>query len=200
MAANDANETGRPLSLTRPDGSHDELSAFEKLANCVSQELLRTHYGQLDTKSLVRFADSDIVFDLSTINLAIDKTPGKEVLIVRLYSEAGALQKRITAAELRSRDPKTGDIIKNSPFLGNDENRIPETAESSDPMVTVERKKTREGGKRSPAIIPTSVHRRGRYGFGVEFGDGATIIYSKETLARAAGGTLNDEVTKHSVT
>ena len=95
--------------------------------------------------------------------------------IVRLYSPSGALQRRVLAAQLRSRDPRTGDVIDDSPFLH-------EGGEK--PVIHVHKSNERV----SPSIDPNSVERKGRYGFAVKWGDGATIIYSKKSVARAAGG------------
>lgn len=185
IAANDANETGVPLTLQRPSNATVELDAYRELANAVSKELLLLQYGSpegKDNKQLVVFdLDPDHEFDVSTVTLSLDKSKaGSEKLLVRLLSDSTAIQLTLLPSHLRSRNPKTGDLLSESPFLNLDGSGDEDT---QDAVVT----KTR---KRSPSIIPTKVERRGRYGFAVEWGDGATVIYSMLSLARAAGGIV----------
>ena len=42
----------------------------------------------------------------------------------------------------------------------------------------------------SPRLFPCKINRKGRYGYSVEWRDGATIIYSMISLAKAAGAKL----------
>jgi hypothetical protein len=44
--------------------------------------------------------------------------------------------------------------------------------------------------KTSPSLSVTRVERKGRYGYAVQYADGATVIYSSKSLALAAGGEL----------
>ena len=178
---NDANEGGEPLCLARPADAERELHAFEKLAKDVSRELYRMLYGQTDSKEVVSFADSSDEFDLATINLNVDSSSGG--FTVRLFSKNGAIQRRIGAADLRARDPKTGEVIDDSPFRDEMDQQVP----SSDTLVTVHKN---AGRKVSPSLNPSKADKKGRYGYAVQWGDGATIIYSKASIAKAAGGIL----------
>lgn len=175
--ANDANDAGEPLCLTRPEAAHVELSAFSTLAKNVSKELLKLQYGRSDNPEVVTFGTDSQTFDVSTIQLSLDKATG-DGLMVRLFSDSGATQERIMGAELRSRDPKTGDKLENSPF------KLEVESSNKDPMVT----ETRATAKKSPSLTPKKVEKKGRYGYAVHWDDGAIIIYSVLSIARAAGG------------
>jgi hypothetical protein len=182
---NTANDEGVPFCLQRPESAQQELSAFEALGDILTGELMKYQYGQRegDDFGMVAFGQGEEPFDLSTVTMT--KSADGAVLNVRLFSDTGATQKRVSPARLRSRDPKTGEEIPDSPFL--EEANSSDTSLHSDSAVTVHK----TGGKKSPSLIPTKVARRGRYGFAVEWADGATIIYSMFSIARAAGGTLN---------
>lgn len=189
VALNDANDDGIPLTMSRPEDATKELAAYELLTNIVSKELLRVQYGAGFIDGLSEYVTfnthPDKSFDVSNVTLSLDRARGNEAMTVRIFSESDAIQWHIAPSQLRSRDPKTGDSIPNSPFM-NDEISKDQSLDS-DPIVT-ETKVVKK--KRSPSVIPTKVERRGRYGFAVEWGDGATIIYSMRSIARAVGGTL----------
>jgi cellulose biosynthesis protein BcsQ len=189
VALNDANDDGIPLTMSRPKGATKELSAYELLCDVVSKELLHVQYGSGFIDGLSEFVafntHPDKSFDVSNVTLSLDRAKGNETLTVRIFSESDAIQWHIAPSRLRSRDPKTGDSILNSPFLNDDDSK--DQSLDSDPVVT-ETKVAKK--KRSPSVIPTKVERRGRYGFAVEWGDGATIIYSMRSIARAVGGIL----------
>jgi MinD-like ATPase involved in chromosome partitioning or flagellar assembly len=186
VALNDANDDGIPLTVSRPKDATKELAAYELLSNIVSKELLRVQYasGFIDGLSeLITFnTHPDKTFDVANVTLSLDRARGNETLTVRIFSESDAIQWHIAPSQLRSRDPKTGDSIPDSPY---DESK--EQSLDLDPVVT-ETRATKK--KRSPSVVPTKVERRGRYGFSVEWGDGATIIYSMRSIARAVGGIL----------
>ena len=185
VAMNEAVDDAKPLTYVRPKGSQKELSAFHELAVIVARELLHVQYGSpSDDQEYVVFENETTLFELSTTTLALDK--GKERFGVRLFSDAGAVQKHVSPAKLRASDPRTGETIPNSPHLDQDGDELNST--ENDPMVT----RTRPTQKRSPSVLPTKVERRGRYGFAVEWGDGATIIYSMRCLAKVAGGTITE--------
>jgi hypothetical protein len=188
IAANDANECGVPLTISRPDAAVAELAVYRDLARLVSRELLLLQYGSPnERRQLVVFdSDPEQYFDVASVTLSLDKSKGAEKFLVRLVSDSTAVQRVVSPALLRSRNPKTGDTMADSPFLEVDNDEA--SASGGDKPVMVSRTR-----KRSPSIIPTKVERRGRYGFAVEWGDGATIIYSVQSLARAAGGTVKQE-------
>ena len=173
LYTSDANDDGIPISLKRPSGAVKELAAYESIARQVSGELLKTFYGTTESSASVKFQDSAEEFSVATVDLSLDNMT-KE-FIVRLYSPSGALQKRVVASQLRARDPRTGDVIDNSPFLDQSGEK---------PAIHIHKSNERV----SPSIDPNGVERKGRYGFAVRWGDGATIIYSKTSVARAAGG------------
>ena len=188
MATNDANECGIPLTISRPATAVKELSAYKILSNIVSEELLRLQYGASsndEAVELVSFSaatnEEICTFDVANVSLHLDKTKGNEKLIVRIFSDTNALQFTISSpSDLRSRDPKTGDIMTDSPHIT--KSTTPDNNDGPTVVVKVT--------KRSPSVIPIKVERRGRYGFAVEWADGATIIYSMRCLAKAAGGEL----------
>ena len=165
------------------------------LTNIVSEELLRLQYGAPsndETTELVTFDATNEngtihTFDVASVSLHLDKSKvGNEKLFIRIFSDTNAVQFTIPApSELRARDPKTGDIMTDSPYLAKAvDNNSMDNNKNDNPVVVV------KVTKRSPSVIPTKVERRGRYGFAVEWADGATIIYSLRCLAKAAGGEL----------
>ena len=178
---NDANDAGEPLCLRRPEGAIEELATFSQLAKNVSRELLKLQYGQSDNKQVITLGSDPETFDVSTVQLSLDKKSGGTFL-VRFYSESGATQVRIIPAELRSRDPKTGDVLERNPY----KEQIEAAAAPDDPMVSKHVAKE----KKSPSLIPSKVEKKGRYGFAVHWEDGAIIIYSVLSIARAAGGAV----------
>lgn len=185
ILTNDANETGEPLTLVRPREAQKELVAFRHLANHVARELLLIQYGKTDSQQFILLDDE--TFDVATTVLSLDRGKNEEKFSVRLFSDTGAVQKLLHPSSLRCRDPRTGDILEDSPFrasfeMASDDGR---EDEGDDPTIIKTKAST---GKRSPSIIPTKVERRGRYGFAVEWADGATIIYSMICIAKAAGG------------
>lgn len=120
-------------------------------------------------------------FDLASLQLS--KEQGSDLLVVRLYGESGALQLKVAPSHLRSRDPQSGDAIADSPFL---EEALAESPPSRGTVVSLHRATS----KKTPSLSVTRVDRKGRYGYSVQYADGATIIYSMKSLARAAGGEL----------
>jgi hypothetical protein len=183
ITANDANDAGRPLTLTRPKGAERELATFETLAKNVSREMLKLQYGSQGDQELVLFEESEAMFDVATVSLSLEKGQS-QTFMVRLFSESGAIQRRVAPPDLRFRDPKTGESMTGSPLREESGKSAP-----SGEMVTVTK-----AGKTSPSVIPTRVKRRGRYGFAVEWADGATIIYSMRSIARAAGGVSKQQL------
>lgn len=182
VKTNDANDGGSPLTISRPKEAAKELAAFRDLAAIVSRELLQLQFGSsTEGQEMVTFEADRIEFDVATATLLLAKTKGRENFTVRLVSDSQAVQLSVPPAQLRSRDPKTGDTMPDSPYLAE---------EASSLHLDQVEKVTRAPGKRSPSIIPTKVERRGRYGFAVEWADGSTIIYSMRSIARAAGGVL----------
>lgn len=175
---NEANDTGVPLSLARPEtGADDELVAFGQLAKMTSKELLLLRYADPERDGVVIVQGAK--FEVSTLNCSIEA--GNDSFSVRLYSESGATKISVPASNLRSRDPKTGEPLSVQPQSQAKGSLI----SASGDMVTVH-KVSHGKTRRHPKNIPTSCEKKGRYGFAVEFEDGATIIYSMHAIALTA--------------
>jgi len=199
---NDANDAGEPLCVQRPAKGHEELDSFWGLAKIVSQELLLSQYGKSSMGQTSKGSDgafSDAVvtfegsagqhFDVASLYMSVDSD--SDSFAVRLFCDAGAWQGKIDGEVLRSTDPKTGERLPD-----NDKSMDvvhPEVACGSsngfgDGMV-----QHHEAGKKKARLFPASVEKKGIYGYAVEWADGATIIYSMLSIAKAAGGKQVDE-------
>ena len=182
-ATNDANDGGSPLCLDRPEGASEVLSVFTSLAQAVAKELLLVQYNrslsrdtgdadltmqqQHHQEHRVTFPkNSNVFFDVASTYLAVNKE--QHGFVARFFSEQGAIELSIEGSDLRSRDPKTGTIV------------VVAFVETSNGMV--------EHHVSPPRLFPAKVERKGRYGYAVEYADGATIIYSMFAIAKAAGG------------
>lgn len=182
---NDANDSGEPLCLSRPEAAIEELQVFDNLASTLSKELLLVQHGRsrsdsggIDEQVSVVFPGSDEVFDVATAHLSLDST--KTGFLVRLFSNDGATQLSLSADDLRSCHPKTGEKLD----LDNGGDQA-STAVPSDGIVEHHTAKAH-----GPRLMPAKVEKKGRYGYAVEYSDGATIIYSMLSIAKAAGATV----------
>ena len=161
---NAANDCGIPLALARPSEAKEELTIIGELAAAVARELFLAQHGRSDTsietsqphKVIFPSSSADDEFDVASTHL----TGTKDGFVARFFSEKGAMQVPITAASMRARNPKTGEILDDV---------------DSD-MV-----------QKSPRLLPAKLDPKGRYGYAIEWADGATIIYSMLSIARAAG-------------
>jgi Mrp family chromosome partitioning ATPase len=162
---NNANDAGVPLTLSRPSEASEELAMMENLAATVSRELFLAQHGQSDPsfesslphKVVFPNSTADDEFDVASTHLSLNA----EGFLARFFSDKGAMQVPILAENLRARHPKTGDIMD----------------EIATGMVQ----------KSPPKLLPAKLDPKGRYGYSVEWADGATIIYSMLSIARAAG-------------
>ena len=171
--ANEANDSGVPLSISRPDDAGAELSALEDLAKIVSKEIFHLPYRSDQSQTTFKFEGSTEEFDISTIQLS---KADDESLILRAFSDAGALQLRISPGTLRNRDPRTGAS------LGQPEPN--EQPQSKQPMVTVHRANS------SPTEVTAErIEKKAKVGFEITWSDGSKFIYSRTAIAVAAGGT-----------
>lgn len=189
---NTANDEGEPLTLIRPTDATESLIAFKKLASNVSSEMLKLQFGSTnDDKTVIFFPNNPGRYALKSLHATFEKAKSDNTLIVRFMSDTGAIQKLVSAKSLRARDPKTGNLIEDSPFA---EKPGAEVAQAvlDGPMVSTHTTKN----KRSPSVIPMKVERKGRYGYSVEYADGGTIIYSMLCIAKTAGGVVDDEKAK----
>lgn len=177
-AANDANEEGVPLSLSRPSCATKELDALSQLARIVSKELFRLPYRPENSNGVVAFDGNQKLFELASIQLNLDG----EAFLLRAFSENGALQKRFPPKALRARDPKTGAVVETEQAP---EEPLPSSRAG---MVEIHRagKIKSTGGK----DLPERVEKKGKVGYEVVWGDGAKYIYSRRAIAMAAGATL----------
>lgn len=186
---NDANDSGLPLCVSRPKESSAELTVFEQLTEAISIELLLLQHGRsgaegsrLGSPCTVSFKESTEEFDVATVHMSVDNA--HETFTVRLFSDTGATQVTIRADELRYRHPKTGEKMT----VDNFHQEGTEQTQSSDGMV----QHHKHGDSGSPRLFPATVDKKGRYGYAVEWADGATIIYSLLSIARAAGGVVRN--------
>jgi hypothetical protein len=177
--ANDANDDGIPLCISRPEKGTNELAAFEQLANIVSKELYMLPHRRAENQQQVVFKDSRETFDVISLQLSLDQDEERP-FVVRIFSENGAMQIRVAPAELRSRDPKTGDKLDSedtpAESTSNDQN--------GDGMVSIHKTSSKK------ISIPKGIEKKGKYGYSVTWGDNAKIIYSMLAVAKAAGGNM----------
>mmetsp|Transcript_17096 Transcript_17096/g.49079 ORF Transcript_17096/g.49079 Transcript_17096/m.49079 type:complete len:628 (-) Transcript_17096:55-1938(-) len=203
---NGANDSGEPLCLERPGDGAAELQAFEGLAKVVSQEMLLVQHGVSRRRSPENGANcgsSDAVvtfdsgagqkFDVASLHMSVDSSDG-ESFAVRLFSDAGAWQGKVGGMILRSVDPKTGERMADADAV--DEGPKPKagcgssSAKGGINSVVIHRHKSDE---KKPRLFPAKVEKKGIYGYSVEWADGATIIYSMLSIAKAAGGHVNED-------
>lgn len=180
---NNANDNGTPLCLSRPENATEELAVFEQLACAVAKELLLLQHGRsrsddggVDEPGMVVFEGTDERFNIATTNLSMDYA--EEGFLVRLFSDGGATQLSLSAQELRSRHPKTGEKLDLGVKDEQDNGKPPSNGMVQHHKVSV------------PRLMPATVEKKGKYGYSVEWADGATIIYSMLSIAKAAGGRI----------
>jgi len=190
---NTANDSGSPLCLSRPKEASLELDVFSDLAGAVSTELLVLEHGitsgaddDQDLFVSVSFDNESEPFDVASTNLSVDNRKG--TFTVRLFSDSGALQIEITGEELRRIHPKTGKELD----LNDDNSGIhAEPAHTqggcgSGASGMIEHHRHQDAKKSK--LFPVKIDKKGRYGYSVEWADGATIIYSMLSICKAAGG------------
>jgi Mrp family chromosome partitioning ATPase len=161
---NDANDSGIPLALSRPTEAKEELDVMEKLASSVIRDLFLTQHLRTDSAEMTTHPHK-ITFPNSNVGDEFDLASTQLTIdgvsfVARFFSEQGALQVLIPPETLRARHPKTGDIVEN---------------EKSEMVQNV------------PKLFPAKLDPKGRYGYSVQWADGATIIYSLLSIARSAG-------------
>lgn len=149
--------------------------------------------GMPDEEAVVSFAgeDGNERFDLASLSLA--EAPDGKAFVVRLFSEHGAAERGIEAEALWFAEPVTGRPLSEAEAPpagggcggGGGVSSHDDIVDDGSGMVKLHRH------VRGPRYLPAKVERRGRYGYSVEFADGAAIIYSRTALARAAGGTIS---------
>jgi Mrp family chromosome partitioning ATPase len=185
---NDANDAGSPVCVLRPISATDELGVFGELASSVARELLQLQHGRslvetsggIGGPSMVAFAGRPEKFDVATVHLSVGKS--QDNFSVRLFSDSGATQLDLAATELRQRHPKTGEL------LDEDDESTGQKSQTSDTAMVQHHQ---HGiGTKATKLVPAKIEKKGRYGYAVEWADGATIIYSMLSIAKAAGGNI----------
>ena len=179
--ANAAIDNGVPICLSRPVEAKAELDSFRKLATIVSRELFQLPHRKPSSEGMVLLEDQ--LFDLSTIQLSADG----DSLLIRFFSESGALQKKISSENLRYRDPMSGEIQNEDTSSAAEDEK--DRAKDNDSVV-VSTYKSNSG--QTMKIIPERVEEKGRVGFEVTWGDGSRYIYRRSVIALAAGGELSE--------
>ncbi len=189
---NSSNDDGSPLCLTRPNDAQAELLVFSNLAKALSTELLFLQQQQNNehvpnNKMRVTLKNEDTnqqqIYEVSSMQLSLNKNNESDKdLILRLFSEHGATQVFISGEQIRLRDPKTGnDLIEPSTTTTS-------SCGGSNQSVKIHRHQH----NREQKFIPIKVEKKGRYGYEVEFADGATIIYSTLSIAIIAGAEVQE--------
>lgn len=120
------------------------------------------------------------IFDVATLHLSSDVET--ESFVFRYFSDSGATEVRVSGDKLRNWHPKLGE---------------PVIVENDDEIVLVESSKSSCGVshhhagnlQRKSKLFPCKIEKKGRYGYQIEWADGATIIYSMHSLAKASGGS-----------
>ena len=180
------------------------MQAFEGLAKVVSQDLLLLQHGISRRKSDAIVANSGssgaVVtfdsgagqkFDVASLYMSNDGSDG-ESFAVRIFSDAGAWQGKVDGMTLRSIDPKTGERLADAV----DEEPKPKagcgnsSGKGGIDGVVIHLHKSDE---KKPRLFPAKVEKKGIYGYSVEWADGATIIYSMLSIAKAVGGKYVNE-------
>lgn len=189
--ANDSNDSGVPICLSRPENAQTELNAFQKLAKVVSKELFPLPYRSPSSEGIVQLEQEN--FDLSKIHLSNDKGS----LLIRFFSETGALQKRIPPINLYSLDPETAKV--------RDDDKSPPVTSASKACSSGQRNNVTEevvpvrieysSGQRKTydilnEIVPVKIEEKGLIGFEITWSSGECFIYKRSVIAIAAGGIL----------
>ena len=179
---NDGNDTGTPLCLSRPREAATELDIFNKLATDVASKLLKlqferegTHVGN-ETKCLIDL-DGD-VFDAASIQVSANNS--KQEFVVRFFSESHAIEKSLSGDKLRLWHPKLG-----TPLADDNVDNVVVTKSSSSSHGC-----SSSSHSSSPTLFPCTLEKKGRYGYSIEWADGATVIYSMSSLAASVGGKI----------
>jgi len=203
-----SNESGKPFCCDEPNSnSEEEWAVFSKLADAVSTDLLLLQHNMIpasmqgqqgnSSASMVVTIDEveDSAFDVPLTQLDIDNSHKR--FTVRLFCNEGGYQKVISGAELRSRNPKTGEVEDDSSSQegttaqqGCGGGSRSSNSGSSQPSILVHHHSSEctDNSNEKDNLFPAQLTKKGKYGYEVEWADGATIIYSLLAIAKAAGG------------
>eukprot|EP00986_Skeletonema_menzelii_P006841 scaffold2597_cov142-Skeletonema_menzelii.AAC.11 len=207
-----SNESGKPFCCDKGNSNaKEEWAVFSKLADAVSTDLLLLQHnmmpasmqgqqGNSSTAMVVTIDEvEDSTFDVPFTQLDIDNSHKR--FTVRLFCNEGGYQKIISGADLRSRNPKTGEVEDDSSsHFGEREGKTAQQGcgggghrvdrGSSQPSIMVHRHSSdcADNSNEKDNLFPAKLSKKGKYGYEVEWADGATIIYSLLAIAKAAGG------------
>ncbi|KAL7466185.1 hypothetical protein ACHAXS_006475 [Conticribra weissflogii] len=201
LAMNESNDSGTPLCCDRPSTARVEIETFTNLAKAVSADLLLLQHGlePLSMKGKASTGRSNVLtvtideagdseFDVPFTQLTVDNS--HKNFTIRLFSNEGGFQKVISGVDLRSRDPKTGErdhSVDAESFGG----ALSRGCGGSSSSLMVEHHTAGDNSnpkKNKDYMFPAKVSKKGNYGYEVEWADGAVIIYSLKSIAKAAGG------------
>jgi Mrp family chromosome partitioning ATPase len=207
-----SNESGKPFCCDESNSnSEEEWAVFSKLADAVSTDLLLLQHNMLpasmqgqqgnSSTAMVVTIDEieDSVFDVPFTQLDIDNNHKR--FTVRLFSNEGGYQKIVSGADLRSRNPKNGEIEENpSSSSGGEEGKIVRhgcgggshsgDSGSSQPSIMIHHHSSdcTDSSDERDNLFPATISKKGKYGYEVLWADGAKVIYSLLAIAKAAGG------------
>ena len=184
--ANNCNDTGVPICLSRPENAKKELEAFQKLAKIVSRELFPPTFRAASSEGMAILEDEK--FDLSKINLSEDKGS----LLIRFFSETGALQKRIPSQNLYALDPKTGDVIddKSSTSTTSEKKQVQKDNDDESMVPMYKAASWTNTDRDRVKVVPDRIEEKGLVGFEIKWSSGERFIYKRSVIAIAAGGIL----------
>mmetsp|Transcript_12641 Transcript_12641/g.14244 ORF Transcript_12641/g.14244 Transcript_12641/m.14244 type:complete len:661 (+) Transcript_12641:63-2045(+) len=179
--ANNSNDTGVPICISRPEVAKKEVEAFQKLAKIVSKELFPLPYRVPSSEGMVLVEEEK--FDLSKIHLSEDRGS----LLIRFFSETGAVQRRIPPQNLHSLDPKTGNIID---ALISIEKKQVSKNNDVEGMISIYKSPSSSSRNDKVKIVPDRIEKKGLIGFEIKWSSGERFIYKRSVIAVAAGGIL----------
>ena len=149
--------------------------------------------------------------------MVVEREGEGEVSVVRLFSDMGATEVRVEGDKLKKWHPQLGEEMEVEQTGDNDVSEGGDGGDGggggSSSIGGIHVEKTGGGGggcghdhdhshshsqSHSPTLtnftskkgqlFPCKLEKKGRYGYSIEWADGATIIYSMFSLAKAAGG------------
>lgn len=127
----------------------------------------------IDSTNDTVFIDDD---EFPVSNLTITVNNERKEFYVRFFSEQGAKEMKVSGEKLRYWDPKMGEGEIGAPSENSDDDNGGGSS----------LKRTRVSS--TSDIFPCQIYPKGNYGFSLRWADGASIIYSRLSIATAAGG------------
>ncbi|KAL7547849.1 hypothetical protein ACHAWF_011124 [Thalassiosira exigua] len=214
-AVTDANESGVPLCLASladdcEDGSSskEERETFARLAKAIAADLLLLSHGRAplsardsntttsdgagNATTVTVDGAGDAEFDVPFTQLAADDA--QKGFVVRLFSAEGGLQRNVAGLELRTRDPRTGEVDASlaAEFGGDRAATLRGGCSSGAPSMVQHHSASghdcSDVAADDDGLFPARITKKGNYGYEVAWADGAKVVYSLLAIARTAGG------------